>query len=74
MRFTRTGRRGLAIMAAATASAMVFAGCSPGDLGSSEGGGASAGATEITFLHAAETADVKSAAALGRAHKLIIQL
>ena len=67
MKFTRTGRRGLALMAAATASAMVFAGCSPGDLGSSGGGGASAGATEITFLHGAETADVASAAALVKA-------
>ncbi len=53
-------------MAAGTAGALLFAGCSAGSLGSSDGG-ASAGATTITFLHGAETADVASAAALVKA-------
>ncbi len=45
---------------------LLFAGCSPGSLGSSSGGG-SADAVEITWLHGAETADVASAKALVKA-------
>ncbi len=63
MRFTTTARRGVALVAAGTAAALMFAGCSPGSLGSSSGD-SSAGATEITWLHGAETADVASAKAL----------
>ncbi len=66
MRFTTTARRGAALVAAGTATALMFAGCSAGSLGSSSGGGASAGAVEITWLHGAETADVASAKALSR--------
>ena len=50
MRFTTTARRGVALVAAGTAAALMFAGCSAGSLGSSSGEG-SAGATEITWLH-----------------------
>ena len=57
MRFTTTARRGLALVAAGTAATLLFAGCSPGSLGSSSGGG-SADAVEITWLHGAENADV----------------
>ena len=53
MKFTTTARRGVALVAAGTAGTLLFAGCSPGSLGSSSGEG-SAGATEITFLHGAE--------------------
>ena len=55
-------------MAASTAATLLFAGCSPGSLGSSSGGG-SADAVEITWLHGAETADVASAKALVKAFK-----
>ena len=53
MRFTNTARRGVALVAAGTAAVLLFAGCSAGSLGSS-GGGGSAGATEITWLHGNE--------------------
>jgi raffinose/stachyose/melibiose transport system substrate-binding protein len=65
MRFITTARRGVALVAAGTAAALAFAGCSPGSLGSSSGG--EAGATEISWLHGAETADVASAKALVKA-------
>ena len=39
MKFTKTGRRGVALVAASTASALLFAGCSAGSLGSSGEGG-----------------------------------
>ena len=63
MKFTTTARRGVALVAAGTAAALMFAGCSAGSLGSSSGGG-SAGATEITLLHANGDTDVASAKAL----------
>ena len=63
MRFTTTARRGVALVAAGTAATLLFAGCSPGSLGSSSGGG-SAGATEITFLTGNGDTDVASAKAL----------
>lgn len=69
MKFTRTARRGFALVAAGTASAMIFAGCSPGDLGSSEGGGASAGAVTITYLVGQDDPVVKSANAVIEAFK-----
>ena len=52
MKFTGRARRGVALVAASTASVLVFAGCSAGSLGSSgEGGeGGEAGATTITYL------------------------
>ena len=59
MKFTTTARRGVALMAAGTAATLLLAGCSAGSLGSSDGG--EAGATEVTFLTGAETADVASA-------------
>ena len=62
MRFTTTARRGVALVAAGTAAALMFAGCSPGSLGSSSGG--EAGATEITFLHGSTDTDVASAKAV----------
>jgi raffinose/stachyose/melibiose transport system substrate-binding protein len=49
MKFHRSGRRSAALVALATASTLVAAGCSAGSLGSSSGEG-SAGATTITFL------------------------
>ena len=49
MKFIKTARRGVALVAAGTAGVLLFAGCSAGSLGSSSGEG-SAGATEITFL------------------------
>jgi raffinose/stachyose/melibiose transport system substrate-binding protein len=51
MKFTKTARRRIALVAASTAGALLFAGCSAGSLGSSdEGAGGQAGATEITYL------------------------
>jgi raffinose/stachyose/melibiose transport system substrate-binding protein len=50
MRFSRTGRRGVALMALAAAGTLFAAGCSAGSLGSSSGGQGSAAATTITFL------------------------
>jgi raffinose/stachyose/melibiose transport system substrate-binding protein len=69
MRFTMTARRGVALVAAGTAAALMFAGCSPGSLGSSSEGEGGASATEITWLHGAEPADVASAKALIAAFK-----
>ena len=63
MRFITTARRGVALVAAGTAAALMFAGCSAGSLGSSSGEG-SAGATEITWLHPNGDTDVASAKAL----------
>jgi raffinose/stachyose/melibiose transport system substrate-binding protein len=63
MRFHRSGRRSAALVALATASTLVAAGCSAGSLGQS-GGEGSAGATTITFLTGAEDADVASAKAV----------
>jgi raffinose/stachyose/melibiose transport system substrate-binding protein len=66
MKFTKTGRRRVALVAASTAGALVFAGCSAGSLGSSDAGG-QAGATEITFLHGATETEVASAEAVAKA-------
>jgi raffinose/stachyose/melibiose transport system substrate-binding protein len=66
MKFHKSGRRSAALVALATASTLIAAGCSAGSLGNA-GGEGSAGATEITFLHGAETADVASANALEKA-------
>ena len=49
MRFSKTGRRGVALVALAAASTLFAAGCSAGSLGSSSSEG-SAGGTTITFL------------------------
>ncbi|HEY6686137.1 MAG TPA: extracellular solute-binding protein [Propionibacteriaceae bacterium] len=48
MRFSRTGRRGVALTALAAATALFAAGCSAGSLGGSSEG--SAGGTTITWL------------------------
>jgi raffinose/stachyose/melibiose transport system substrate-binding protein len=63
MKFTNTARRSVALVAAGTAGVLLLAGCSAGSLGSSEGG-ASAGATTITFLHGSSDTDVASAKAV----------
>jgi raffinose/stachyose/melibiose transport system substrate-binding protein len=62
MKFTKTARRRVALLAASTAGALLFAGCSAGSLGSSDAGG-EAGATEITLLTGATDTDVASAKA-----------
>jgi raffinose/stachyose/melibiose transport system substrate-binding protein len=49
MRFSKTGRRGVALVSLAAASTLFAAGCSAGSLGSSSSEG-SAGSTTITFL------------------------
>ncbi len=66
MRFSKKGRRGVALTALAAASMLFAAGCSAGSLGSSdEGAGGEAGAvTEITFLTGATDTDVASAKAI----------
>jgi raffinose/stachyose/melibiose transport system substrate-binding protein len=63
MKFTKTARRRVALVAASTAGALLFAGCSAGSLGSSDAGG-EAGATEITLLTGATDTDVASAKAV----------
>jgi raffinose/stachyose/melibiose transport system substrate-binding protein len=63
MRFSKKGRRGVALTALAAATTLFAAGCSAGSLGSSSGEG-SAGATEITFLTGATDTDVASAKAV----------
>ena len=63
MRFSKTGRRGVALTALAAATTLFAAGCSAGSLGSSSGEG-SAGATTITFLTGATDTDVASAKAV----------
>jgi raffinose/stachyose/melibiose transport system substrate-binding protein len=63
MRFSKKGRRGLALTAFAAATTLFAAGCSAGSLGSSSGEG-SAGATTITFLTGATDTDVASAKAV----------
>src|SRR3954471_8499405 len=50
MRFSKTGRRGVALMAFVAATTLFAAGCSAGSLGSSSGGQGSAGGTTITWL------------------------
>ena len=69
MKFPTTARRSVALVAAGTAAALLFAGCSAGSLGSSSGGGGGGAgdAVEISWLHGAETADVASAKALVKA-------
>ena len=67
MRFTGRGRRGVALVAASTASVLAFAGCSAGSLGSSgEGGeGGQASSTSITLLlGGSEETDVAAGKAL----------
>jgi len=63
MRFSRTGRRGVALTAIAAATTLFAAGCSAGSLGSSSGEG-SAGATTITLLSGATDTEVASAKAV----------
>jgi raffinose/stachyose/melibiose transport system substrate-binding protein len=63
MKFISTARRGVALVAAATAGTLLFTGCSAGSLGQS-GEGGEAGATEITFLHGSTDTDVASAKAI----------
>jgi raffinose/stachyose/melibiose transport system substrate-binding protein len=50
MRFSKTGRRGVALTAFVAATTLFAAGCSAGSLGSSSGGQGSAGGTTITWL------------------------
>src|SRR5215212_8128730 len=64
MRFTSTARRGVALVAAATAGTLLFTGCSAGSLGQSGSEGGEAGTTEITFLHGSSDTDVASAKAV----------
>ena len=66
MKFTTTARRGVALMAAGTASVLMFSGCGAGSLGSSgEGGeGGEAGATTITFLTGSTDNEVAGAKAV----------
>src|SRR5215207_9327455 len=63
MKFHRSGRRSAALVALATASTLIAAGCSAGSLGSS-GGEGSAGATTITFLTGATDTEVAGAKAV----------
>jgi raffinose/stachyose/melibiose transport system substrate-binding protein len=63
MKFTKTARRRVALVAASTASALIFAGCSAGSLGSSDAGG-QAGATTITFLTGNTDTEVAGAKAV----------
>jgi raffinose/stachyose/melibiose transport system substrate-binding protein len=63
MRFSRTGRRGVALTAIAAATTLFAAGCSAGSLGSSSGEG-SASATTITLLSGATDTEVASAKAV----------
>jgi raffinose/stachyose/melibiose transport system substrate-binding protein len=63
MKFTKTARRRVALVAASTAGALLFAGCSAGSLGSSDAGG-QAGATTITFLTGNTDTEVAGAKAV----------
>ena len=63
MRFSKTSRRGVALVALAAASTLFAAGCSAGSLGSSSSQG-SAGGTTITFLIGATDTTVASAKAV----------
>ena len=63
MKFTKTARRRVALVAASTAGALLLAGCSAGSLGSSDAGG-QAGATEITLLTGATDNEVAGAKAV----------
>ncbi len=63
MNFHKSGRRSAALVALATASTLVAAGCSAGSLGSA-GGEGSAGAATITFLHGTSDTEVASAKAV----------
>ncbi|HJY43303.1 MAG TPA: extracellular solute-binding protein [Propionibacteriaceae bacterium] len=63
MKFTKTARRRVALVAASTAGALLFAGCSAGSLGSSDAGG-QAGATEITLLTGSTDNEVAGAKAV----------
>jgi raffinose/stachyose/melibiose transport system substrate-binding protein len=65
MRFRKTGRRGVALVALAAASTLFAAGCQAGSLGSSdEGAGGEAGAVTITLLTGAQDTEVASAKAV----------
>ena len=63
MRFSKTGRRGVALVALAAASTLFAAGCSAGSLGSSSSEG-SAGGTTIKFLVGSADTTVASAKAV----------
>jgi raffinose/stachyose/melibiose transport system substrate-binding protein len=65
MRFSRTGRRGVALTALAAATTLFAAGCSAGSLGSSsDQGGGSAGAVTITWLSGSTDTEVASVKAV----------
>jgi raffinose/stachyose/melibiose transport system substrate-binding protein len=68
MRKSKTGQRGIALVALAAASTLFAAGCSAGSLGSSSGGGGggqgSAGAVTITWLTGSTDTEVASAKAV----------
>src|SRR6476661_1173 len=68
MRYIKSSRRGVALVAVAAATTLVAAGCSAGSLGSSSGGG-SAGGTTITYLVGLDDPTVKSANAMIDAFK-----
>ncbi|CAA9374187.1 MAG: Predicted rhamnose oligosaccharide ABC transport system, substrate-binding component [uncultured Propionibacteriaceae bacterium] len=73
MRYSRSARRSVALVAMAAATTLVAAGCGAGSLGSSDGGGAGGAggdsATTITFLTGATDTDVASAKAVIEAFK-----
>jgi raffinose/stachyose/melibiose transport system substrate-binding protein len=67
MRFNKSARRGVALVAVTAAAALAASGCSAGSLGSSSGGssgGGSAASTTITLLTGAQDTDVASAKAV----------
>jgi raffinose/stachyose/melibiose transport system substrate-binding protein len=65
MRFSKRGRRRGAFAALATASMLFAAGCSAGDLGSSEqGAGGESGAVSLTFLTGNADTDARSGKAI----------
>jgi raffinose/stachyose/melibiose transport system substrate-binding protein len=66
MRKTKTGQRGIALVALAAATTLFAAGCSAGSLGSSSGGGGqgSAGAVTITWLTGSTDTEVASSKAV----------
>jgi hypothetical protein len=63
MKFNKTARRRVALVAASSAGALIFAGCSAGSLGSSDAGG-QAGATTISFLTGNTDTEVAGAKAV----------
>ena len=71
MRYSKSARRGVALVAMAAAAMLVAAGCSAGSLGSSSGDGGSPGATTITWLIDNGDATAKSASAMIEGFKAV---